>query len=286
MVWSFIQLSDIHIGVDNPIKFQPGWVENFFTAIEQIKGLEKQPDFIIVSGDMTRDGKTKPEELQNIKNIFAALDWPVYVIPGNHDVGNRYRSDKKNVINLESLNNYKKIMGDDKFSFEHKGILFSGFNSFLFASGLEDAEKELWSWLENLSNNNKIPQFWFMHSASFIESPHEPEAIIDSDNWYYTIGKPSLTKLLALLEKGGIQSISCGHIHKFTNKSFNGTRFVSCPSTAFVPSHSLNEPNRQLGFIEWTVNDTSPEPKLIKLAKYSNLVGCGFDPGIPTSQLT
>lgn len=284
MAWSFIQLSDIHIGIENKIKFQPSWVENFHTAIQQIKDLDQQPDFLIITGDMTRDGKSKPEELRNVKNIFEGLDWPVYVIPGNHDIGNRYRDDKKNVIKKETLDSYRDIMGDDKFLFSHKGIQFVGFNSFLFGSTLDEEEVQ-WQWLEAQAKAKDIAQFWFMHSIPFIESPGEVEPIIDTGNWYYTIGTKSTDRLMKVLKMGNIKSLSNGHVHQYLKRTVDNINFTCCPSSAFVTDHNELPGKEFLGFLEWTVEGDSAVSKDHKLIKISELEGVGFNPGVPVSTL-
>ncbi|PCJ55508.1 MAG: hypothetical protein COA79_20625 [Planctomycetota bacterium] len=285
MTWSFIQMSDIHIGVKNEIKFQPSWVENFFTAIEQIKQLEIQPDFLIVTGDMTRDGKSKPNELENVKRIFKTLDWPVYFIPGNHDVGNRYRDDKSNVINQNNLDSYRKIMGDDKFLFEHKGIQFVGFNSFLFSSNLEKDESQQWDWLEEQANNSTQSKLWFMHSIPFIDSPEEVEPKIDTAEWYYTIGKNSAQRLVSILKKGNVNSLSNGHVHIHTKRNYENIDFINCPSSAFITEGNNLEGKRFLGFLEWQIDGETAKQIPHKLSKISELEGIGFNPGVPISSL-
>ena len=52
--WTFVHVTDIHVGSPKSFRFQPALNENWHTAREQI--LEIQPDLLLVGGDLTRDG--------------------------------------------------------------------------------------------------------------------------------------------------------------------------------------------------------------------------------------
>lgn len=45
--------------------------------------LRERPDAVVVSGDIVNCGR--PEEYQVARQILGSLNYPLYLIPGNHD---------------------------------------------------------------------------------------------------------------------------------------------------------------------------------------------------------
>jgi 3',5'-cyclic AMP phosphodiesterase CpdA len=85
----FAAISDLHIGLphtiwDNPSRFH--LVEVSIPALElAFEHLEQQPlDFLLLPGDLTQHGEA--ENHTWLSNRLKKLPFPVYVIPGNHDV--------------------------------------------------------------------------------------------------------------------------------------------------------------------------------------------------------
>src|SRR3546814_20369352 len=52
-------------------------------CIEQIDALDPQPDLVLHIGDLVE--RRTPEEYARFREIAAALNAPLYAIPGNHD---------------------------------------------------------------------------------------------------------------------------------------------------------------------------------------------------------
>lgn len=281
MTWSFIQFSDIHLGSPESHRYQPAWVENFQNALAQVRALERRPEFLVVSGDLTRDGKTRPSELESAREVLGALEWPVHAIPGNHDVGHRYKRGKKSCICTEMQAGYCSIMGSDRFAFEHDDVRLVGFNSQLFGSGLGE-EADLWEWLEQQAELSGCVkrQVWFMHAAPFCEGPDEADVSADHDAWHLIVGREAIQRIAALMRKGNVQALAYGHVHNYRDGTIDGLRFVSCPSTAFrlLPDEVWGDYER--GFLEWTVDADSINCRRHLLAKISTLPGIGNDPSV------
>lgn len=112
---TFIVLSDLHVydttlGVtgrafqeylDTDRKLLQESAEILQTAVTRI--IDEQPDFVIVAGDLTKDGEPTSHDLAAAG--LAALrnkKIPVFVIPGNHDIANpeaaRYHGDHRSSI--------------------------------------------------------------------------------------------------------------------------------------------------------------------------------------------
>src|SRR6478672_176900 len=85
----FAVVSDLHIGLpetiwDHPNRFH--LVEVSIPALERVlKHLEQLDlDFVLLPGDLTQHGE--PENHAWLSARLAQLPFPVYVVPGNHDV--------------------------------------------------------------------------------------------------------------------------------------------------------------------------------------------------------
>ncbi len=74
---TFVHLSDTHVGREGDHKA-------FEVAVEVINGMAPQPEFVIITGDLT-DSFT-PSQIRIFKDINGRLRAPVHLVPGNHDV--------------------------------------------------------------------------------------------------------------------------------------------------------------------------------------------------------
>src|SRR6266851_679244 len=89
--FTFVQISDSHIGFSkDPNKDVTGTLKQ---TVAKINDLEKRPDFLVHTGDLTH--LAKPEEFDTVAEVLkgAKIDKGYYV-PGEHDVftddGKRY----------------------------------------------------------------------------------------------------------------------------------------------------------------------------------------------------
>jgi predicted MPP superfamily phosphohydrolase len=101
----FAFISDTHIGSPNG-----GAEEDLRRTVADINQMEGI-DFVVITGDITELGTDA--EIKLAKQILDELKVPYYIIPGNHDSG---WSESGGVT-------FGKIFGNDKFIFEHNGIV-------------------------------------------------------------------------------------------------------------------------------------------------------------------
>ncbi|MBE9062034.1 metallophosphoesterase [cf. Phormidesmis sp. LEGE 11477] len=87
--FKFAVVSDLHIALphtiwDAPHRFH--LVEVSISAFEQILDqlVSDRPDFLLLPGDLVQHGERENHEW--LANRLAQLPFPVYVVPGNHDV--------------------------------------------------------------------------------------------------------------------------------------------------------------------------------------------------------
>jgi len=273
--WSFIQLSDIHIGSKDSFRFRPAWVANFENAIEQIKAFETQPEFIVISGDLTRDGKTEDVQLRAVKERLEKLPWPIHTIPGNHDLGHRYHPKKKSTLCEQMLTRYRSIFGTDRFSFKHGDIQLVGFNSQILSSGFKE-EEEQWTWLEQQTHASGR-HIWFMHSAPFKRTPDEEDTDFDGE-FFSIVGRTAIQRIVKLMKRCDAQFLSYGHVHVYYDQLEDGIHYVGCPATAFRLKGEFFRGEKDWGFLEWRITPDSITPIYRKLNEISTLEGWGSNP--------
>ena len=112
----FVQLSDIHLGYDNP-KVNPDARGTMQKTIAAVNALEQKPDFVIFTGDLTQttdDPKIRRARLTQFRDIASDLRVPkVYYFAGEHDAA------------LDRGEAYQQIIGGPLYyTFDHKGIHF------------------------------------------------------------------------------------------------------------------------------------------------------------------
>jgi 3',5'-cyclic AMP phosphodiesterase CpdA len=78
------QLSDPHVCA--PGLLYKGVADSnqlFSEAIEHLHRLDRQPDLVLITGDLTDEGR--PEEYLVFRELIRALKLPYLLMPGNHD---------------------------------------------------------------------------------------------------------------------------------------------------------------------------------------------------------
>jgi Calcineurin-like phosphoesterase len=274
--WSFVHAADIHIGTPRSFRFQPAWNENWMTAREQIIGL--RPDFLLVGGDMTRDGSTHRLELELVKRDLESLPFPIHVIPGNHEVGNKFSTGSPVAVQPDFLRLYESVFGTSEWSFLHRGVRFSGCNAFLLGSGLPE-EARLREWLERQIREPRGQQHvWVIHPALFADHVDEEDwnPTTHPVEWYFVLDRKHRRYLLDIFRVTGATHVITAHIHCRRRIELDGMHIHLAPSTAF-PQWGERWPDGdpRLGFLHFTVNSSIIECSFIALSRVSNKKGYG-----------
>ncbi|MGK7946981.1 MAG: metallophosphoesterase [Microcystaceae cyanobacterium] len=219
MNFRFAIISDLHIALPQTIEHHKKRfhlvevsIPAFEKAIEHLTQLDL--DFLLLPGDLTQDGE--PENHQWLQNKLKTLPFPVYVVPGNHDVPTLLPTDK--TIGLADFSAYYKDHGYDnpKQLYYTQEILpnlqLIGLNSNQFSPdgkqlGYVDDEQLIW--LENLLPQLTDKVVFVMVHHNLIEhlpnqAKHELGRRYMSDN---------AQKLREILHKHQINLIFTGHLH-------------------------------------------------------------------------
>lgn len=140
--FSFIQITDVHIGFAGNFYGKPGMPYNneiFKKVIEEVNLLN--PEFVVITGDLlmsaedfgrilmhfkephmaTTDEKIKglfDNEYNQLISLLNLFEVPVFIIPGNHDLVGIY--------DTPALQYWNKYFGPRYFSFNYSDNLFVG----------------------------------------------------------------------------------------------------------------------------------------------------------------
>ncbi|MFP4499548.1 MAG: metallophosphoesterase family protein [Candidatus Hydrogenedentota bacterium] len=285
--WTFIHVTDIHVGSPRSFRFAPAWNENWQTARKQI--VDRKPDLLLVGGDLTRDGSIHRFELEAIKADLDALPFPYHVTPGNMDTGNKHTGKqgvRKNrddlALNMTSaqLKQFEDVFGPHCWTFLHKNVRFSSFCDMVAGSGLPE-EAPFWEWMEAQEDAAQATcHVWMMHSALFTETLDEPNYdIADPDeylNWYFGVDEPHRSRIMKTLKATGADLLLSGHVHCRRWREAEGVRFHINPSTAFKQwGGHWPDGDDSLGFVEYTVSAGDITAEYIPLAAESHAKGYG-----------
>jgi len=188
--------------------------------------------FVVNVGDLIHPVPAVPhlyrEAAQRFHEQVRDLRHPLYLTPGNHDIG-----DKPNdwaptgSICDEFLTLWDEHFGAQFQSFDHDGDHFVIINAELINSGLAK-EAEQRAWLEaDLEANRGKRIFMHSHYPPYFSRPDEEEN-------YDNIGEPGRGWMLGLLAEHGVEALFIGHVHNFWYNRYAETDCYLLPSTAFV----------------------------------------------------
>ncbi len=211
--WFFIHITDPQFGMFEKNEGFEKETLLYEKAIAEVNRLK--PDFVVITGDFVHNQNS---EIQNdeFKRITAKVTpgIEVYYIPGNHDIG--LEPDK------QSLKKYKKRYGKDRFSFQHNGSAFIGFNAGLIKGSNEKLEQKQYRWLvrelKKCKEANHI--ILYSHYPFFNKTFDEPEK-------YSNLGPESRQKYLPMFDEYKVSAVFSGHYHNNALSSFQNVQLIT-----------------------------------------------------------
>jgi len=292
--WRFAYVTDMQPGSPRSYRFRPALLENWKTARKQI--IEAKPEFMLIGGDVTRDGTLHTWEFEEMKADFDSMGIPYYASPGNMDVGNKVteiegphdnRRDTEIGITPPQLKGFESVFGPSAFTMTHKNVRVSGFCDMLLGSGLLE-ERELKAWLEaqrsqQRENPNEEHRIWMMHYALFANAPDESAWDITNPDeytaWYFTVDHDHRDWLMQLFQDTHTERVITGHIHCRKDHIANGINFDLAPATAFSQwADRWPDGDPTLGFYLFDVDDSGMHRTFVPLEKVSERTD-GYGPG-------
>jgi 3',5'-cyclic-AMP phosphodiesterase len=213
--FTFVQISDSHIGFDKPVN--PDAAATLNEALDKIVALPDPPDFIIHTGDITHTAE--PAQFDAALSAIGRLKRDVHYAPGEHDITDE-----------ATAKAYMERMGKGArngafYSFDHKGVHFVSLNNVvdLKANGLGFLGADQLAWLaDDLHDKTaSTPIVLFCHIPLWTIAPE----------WGW--GTQDSQAALALLARFGSVTVLNGHIHQTMQKIEGNATFHTARSTAF-----------------------------------------------------
>ena len=237
-----VQISDTHLS-QGKSHFAGNWPPLLAWVTEQA------PDLIVHTGDVTVNGADVEDDMRVGAAYLAQLPAPYLVSPGNHDIGeagNPYQP-----LNGSRLDRWKRHFGADRWHHDIEGWRLVGFNSMLLDTG-EPEEADQFDWLEQtLREADGRRLALFTHRPLFVETPDEP------DTGYWSIKPVPRARILAMIERHGVELVSAGHLHRTHDIRFGSCRYLWAPSTAFMVGaemQPLHTGELRLGAMVYDIN--------------------------------
>ena len=161
--FSFVQLSDIHWGFDNP-KLNPDARGTLRKAVAAVNSLEQKPDFLVFTGDLTHstdDPKQRRQRLTEFRDIAAELNVKkIHYFTGENDAS------------LDRGEAYLEIIGGElHYTFDHKGVHFIVLDNTSDPSAILGAKQLEWLKSDLALQKADAPIVVFAHRPLFPLAP-------------------------------------------------------------------------------------------------------------------
>ena len=232
--FTFAFVSDSHITHIKGSKFVNNWDRGLIRAVAETNLMDPKPDFVFYGGDIAQLGK--PEEIDHGLEILSGLNAKTHYVMGEHD----YYVD---------LGNYwRKQLGPDHYSFDHKGVHFVVLNSILtfekWMHGKWDTGMDRMKQMARLDNPNGQPfmvgdaqRKWLKNDLDKIskDTPivvmsHSPlQKIFKSWNFW----TDDAEQVQALLKPFDKVTVLYGHVHQIQSNQIGNISFHAAMATAW-----------------------------------------------------
>jgi hypothetical protein len=265
----FVQLSDTHVGFQGSP--DPLGTRAFELAVAQINALPRQPELILVTGDLTHDSDHPGESLARMQRFQAIagrlLVKQLHCVPGEHDAG------------LDGGGLYRSVFGPSHYAFEHRGVHFIALDN--VSLGQPDVGPEQLAWLrQDLAR--------FALSTPIVVFTHRPLFDLKPEWEWYTGDGDQVMNLLAPFEN---VTVLYGHIHRNHVLEQGHARHFAARSLIFgFPDPATTgvrkplpfdpaAPFKDLGLRRVDLTRPGPEPVLdvteveLRMAEYAGTVG-------------
>jgi 3',5'-cyclic AMP phosphodiesterase CpdA len=212
--FTFLQISDSHVGFDKPAN--PNALGTLEEAINKVKALPAKPSFMIHTGDITH--LSKVSEFDDAERIISQARLDVHYVPGEHDV-------LDDGVKLYGERYGRGTKGTGWYSFDANGVHFVGLVNVvdLKAGGLGNLGNDQLDWLDNdlKGRSASTPIVVFAHIPLWVVYPQWGWGTDDSE------------RVLGYLKRFGSVTVLNGHIHQIIQKVEGNVTFHTARSTAF-----------------------------------------------------
>lgn len=231
-LFSFAVFGDTHLTADevssptSHVRFAMGRTRHLVTLVNELA-----PDFSIHMGDVVaplQGSEAYTQAVERSKRLLRALKSPMYLVPGNHDLGDKpmVRTAAPYADEV-SVTAFEQYWGESYSAFSFGDCCFILLNASLLGTGTK-SEERMRAWLlRELEASRGARAFLFLHYPIYL---HDPGEISHYDN----VDEPSRSWLLALLEEYRVQATFSGHAHNFFYNRYGATDMYVLPAISHV----------------------------------------------------
>ena len=234
-LYSFAVVADTHLnqtetGSDSPFEINRRANRRLRHVINDMN--QRDLAHVVHLGDVVHPVPSNLELYEGAATQFfnqvAELQHPLYVVPGNHDVGDKTISwGPAGTVRQPYLDAWSEYFGDHYFHFSVQDVHFIGLNIQLYGSGLQ-MESTQRQWLADVLEQCKNKRIMlFSHYPPYLLDPKEKEH-------YDNLGDIGRQEILDLIKTCSIEALFAGHVHHFWYNSYERCHFYLLPSTAFT----------------------------------------------------
>jgi 3',5'-cyclic-AMP phosphodiesterase len=232
--FSFAYISDSHITHIKGNEFVRNWDRGLIRAVAECNLLDPRPDFVLYGGDIAQLGL--PEEIDHGLDILGGLRGDVHYVMGEHDY----------YVDLGDY--WRKKLGPDHYSFDHKGVHFVVLNSILtfdeWMHGDWDTGMDRMKQMARLDNPNGSPfmvgeaqRQWLKKDLDKVskDTPivvvsHSPLQKIFKGWNFWTDDAEQVQALLQPFDK---VTVLYGHVHQIQTNQVGNISFHAAMATAW-----------------------------------------------------
>ena len=232
--FTFAFVSDSHITHIKGNKFVNNWDRGLIRAVAETNLMDPKPDFVFYGGDIAQLGK--PEEIDHGLEILSGLNQKTHYVMGEHDY----------YVDLGDY--WRKQLGPDHYSFDHKGVHFVVLNSILtFEKWMHqkwDSGMDRMKQMARLDNPNGQP---FMVGEAQRKWLKDDLAKVSKDTPVVVMSHSPLQKIFkgwnfwtddaeqvqALLKPFKKVTVLYGHVHQIQTNQIGNISFHAAMATAW-----------------------------------------------------
>lgn len=224
------QISDPHIAVPGSAadKRYKG-AKGLEAAINQIRTLPRQPDAVVLTGDLVCEGSI--EEYARLSTLLANLDLPVYLGVGNHDNRDSLRSI------FAATHPYLQKDGPVRYRKHIGSVDIVMLDTLQPGKSTGRVDEDSLAWLHACLNDRETaPLLLFLHHPPFISGLSTMDEMrLENNDALAAILQDARRRPLALC---------CGHLHRPSMATLAGIPVCAAPSSAFHLSGWLEQPGK------------------------------------------
>lgn len=226
----FAYISDSHLYA---ARINDRFIRQLMRAVEDINRMDPQPDFVLYGGDLAQLGQH--EELDIGAQILRDVRAPLRMMVGEHD------------WYLDMGQKWRELFGEDKYSFDHKGVHFVVLNSvveadFWTARGLTPMERM--RTVAGLDNQRQSPftvgaeqRAWLQADLARL-SPATPVIVFSHSPLYklyrnWNFWTDDADEVQAILQRFQHVTVIHGHTHQLLTNRIGNIHFHGMLSTAW-----------------------------------------------------